>query len=249
MSARSEQIETNPEWPLTLAISSSTGAVSLGLGRVAPTEELLNEVRVLAVEELATERRHAEELTPGLQKLMAEAGHKLEDIQKLVVDVGPGRFTGLRVGLATAKGLAFALQLPVVGLSSLEILAGVEPEGSVTSVIDARREEVFQQVFVDGIATSQAEVGPASQLAASAMGVVVGDGADRYKEAYQGRTEITMVGGRNPNAVTMLSLSGQFKGASGSDIEPIYIRNPDVNPNIKTRPTVTKPETTTESRQ
>ncbi len=249
MSVGSDDTETQSEWPLTLAVSSSTGVVSLGLGRVAPTDKRLSEVRVLAVQELATERRHAEELTPSLQTLMAAAGHTLEDVQKLVVDVGPGRFTGLRVGLATTKGLAFALQLPVVGLSSLEILAGTYPEGLVTAVIDARREEVFQQVFVDGAAMKQAEVGPASQLATGAMGVVIGDGADRYQGAYQEQAELTMVGGRNPDAATMLSLSGQFGGVIGADVEPIYIRNPDVNPNIKTRPTATKSETATESRQ
>lgn len=222
---------------LTLAVTSSTGSVGMALGLVQPSTDLRSEVDVLGVRELATDRRHAEELSPGLKGLLDDSGRKFSDVQMLVVDVGPGRFTGLRVGLATVKALSFALDIPVVGLTSLEILAGTDPVGDHTSVIDARREEVFQQVFVDGVTFGDAHVGSATALASTAKGRIVGDGADRYADAYASNTNGTVIHGCNPDAATMLSLSGRHPGKPGAEVQPVYLRSPDANPNIKTRPT------------
>ena len=79
--------------------------------------------------------------------VLSAAGWEIGDVEKFAVDVGPGRFTGLRVGLATVRALAFANDAPVVGVTSLEILAA-EHGGSVVVVVDARRQEVFQQLVV-----------------------------------------------------------------------------------------------------
>jgi len=222
---------------LTLAVSSSTGVMSLAVGRVGG-----HTVDHLAADEIATERRHAEELSPRLAELLDRAGVALGDLDRLVIDVGPGRFTGLRVGLASVRALGFALQRPVIGLTSLAIL-GAGAEGAshdlVTAVIDARRNEVFQQCFDRGVPVAEAEVGDPGHLAHKARGIVVGDGADRYQDHYcslPASNGVTVATGHNPGAAVMLDMSRGVTGKPGTEVEPLYLREPDAKANIKTRP-------------
>lgn len=223
-----------------LAVTSSTGVMSVAIGRSTPD----GPIDVASID-VPTERRHAEELGPRLRELLDRAGLGFADVELLVVDVGPGRFTGLRVGLATVRALAFALDRPVVGLTSLEILAaGATADGrtasTVTAVVDARRQEVFQQVFVDGASAGPALVGPPEELVADARGVVVGDGADRYREVYAGSSPsgagLLLVEGRHPRALDMLRLAVDREPVPGTAIEPRYLRDPDAKANIRTRP-------------
>ncbi len=222
----------------TLALTTSTGVISLAVADRAG--------RVVSVD-VATERRHAEEVTPRLQAALAEAGLVPADLGLLVVDIGPGRFTGLRVGLATVRGLAFALDLPVVALTSLEVLAhgaltDAGADRAVTAVIDARRQEVFQQCFVDGQPEGEARVGRPEELVAEARGVVVGDGLDRYPDLYRDadgqRTggPLRPVGGRHPSAVDMIAMASGRPPRPGSEVGPLYLREPDAKANIRTRP-------------
>ncbi len=207
-----------------LAITSSTAVVGVAVA---------DSGTVVAFEEITTDRRHAEELAPMVQRVLAAASLSLADLDTLAVDVGPGRFTGMRVGLATVRSLAFALELPVVGVTSLEILAAGHPGRAVTAVIDARRAEVFQQSFeIDGSA-SPALVGPAEQLAASigSDDVVVGDGGDRYHDLYGARLLL----GQAPSASVLALLATEREAMPGQSIEPVYLREPDVQINIKTR--------------
>lgn len=208
---------------LSLAITSSTSVVGVAIGR--PGADIV-------FEEVTTDRRHAEELTPLLERTLRNAGVALGDIERFVVDVGPGRFTGLRVGLATARTLALAVDRPVVGLTSLEVLAAAEDERPVVAVIDARRSEVFQQRFdVDG-PTGPAAVGDPAVLADQSAGaIIVGDGADRYHELYGSGVVL----GRVPSAAVMISLSAGREARPGPEVTPQYLRDPDVNVNVKTR--------------
>ncbi len=220
--------------PLTLAVTSSTGVMGVALGRTAAD----------AIEvEVPTDRRHAEEMSPRLQEVLDRGNTTLQDIERLAIDVGPGRFTGLRVGLATVRALAFALDVPVVGMSSLAVLAaGVALDnaersaGPITAVIDARRAEVFQQTFVDGEPITEPQVGTPEDLARTAQGLVVGDGVDRYSEHYQAVGGLVIAADRNPRAAAMLALAGPATGIPGTEIQPLYLRDPDAKPNIKTRP-------------
>ncbi len=223
--------------PIGLAVTSSTGVICVAIGPLGQPEPL-------AAATLETDRRHAEEISPLILSLVAEAGLTLADVEILVVDRGPGRFTGLRVGLATVKTLSFALDVPVVGLSSLEILAASPAAGGherfrqdkmVTAVIDARRNEVFQQVFNAGRPASEPMVGLADELASKAAGVVVGDGLDRFPDAY-GSSDVVAVASVVVDAATMLAIADAGSAVPGSEIEPLYLRTPDVNPNVKTRP-------------
>lgn len=207
-----------------LAVTSSTAVVGVAIA---------NAHGIIAARQVATDRRHAEELTPMMRTVLDAAGLAVADIDVFAVDIGPGRFTGLRVGIATVRTLALAVGAQVVGISSLELLAADQP-GPVTAVVDARRNEVFQQRFVDGVADSAPMVGPAMDLAARVPDgdIVLGDGADRYGEHY-GRNEI--VPGREPAATTLASLAFGRPAVPGRDVVPMYLRDADVKINIKTR--------------
>ncbi len=225
---------------LTLAVTSSTGVMGLALGPVttAGTGPQTDPGRIASIE-IVTERRHAEEIGPRLQELLNGAGVGFAELDRLVVDVGPGRFTGLRVGLATVRALAFALDLPVVGLTSLAVLAaghhGETESTAVTAVIDARRNEVFQQTFVGGAPAGPARVGPPAELAGEACGLVVGDGLDRYVDLYRAVPGLDCQRHRHPSAEVMLALGRGRPATAGVDVRPLYLREPDANPNITTR--------------
>lgn len=211
---------------MTLAVTSSTSVVGVAIGPAGADDQA-----AVVADQIETDRRHAEELTPMIGAVLRRAGVSIGDLELLAVDVGPGRFTGLRVGLATVKTLALALGVPVVGLTSLEILAAAEVERPLVAVIDARRSEVFQQRFDP--AGGPAVVGPPEELASDVEGAaaVVGDGADRYAELYGAEVRP----GRVPSAAVMIRLATQRPSGPGAAIEPRYLRDPDVNVNVKTR--------------
>lgn len=211
-----------------LAVTSSTAVVG-----VAAASDAGGDIDVVAAEQVTTDRRHAEELTPMIASVLAEAGWAASDVDVFAVDIGPGRFTGLRVGLATVRALALAVGAPVVGVSSLELLAADHP-GAVTAVVDARRSEVFQQRFVDGVPVDGPGVGPAVDMVGGVLDgdAVVGDGADRYVEVYG---DATHVAGREPQATTLARLAFDRTPVPGPQVEPLYLRDADVQINIKTR--------------
>ncbi len=223
---------------LCLAVTSSTSVVGVAVGPAggAPADQVEAHI--------ATDRRHAEELTPLLRQVLSQAGVDLDRIGCFVVDVGPGRFTGLRVGLTTVRSLALVGQRPVVALTSLEILAGGEAERPLLAVVDARRGEVFQQRFGPDGPDGPAVVGRPEDLAPLGLAVgegaparsgsglvVVGDGADRYQDLYgPGRRP-----GREPSAAVMIHLAPRHPALPGPEVAPVYLREPDVHINVKTR--------------
>jgi tRNA threonylcarbamoyladenosine biosynthesis protein TsaB len=206
-------------------------------------------------------RRHTELLTTTLESVLASAGVSLSDLDGLIVDVGPGLFTGLRVGLATAQGLAFGLGIGVLGLTSLEVLAHVagqagvgQPEGrEVVSIVDARRQEVFAQRFTLGAAGS----GPfaldraraltpevlATELAALERPLqLVGDGATRYAERFAALADVVVAGppldAPLPEALVDLGLRRLAAGAEltgPATLEPLYLREADARINWSQR--------------
>ena len=104
---------------------------------------------VLAHRSETMARGHQERLAPMARAVMEDAGLKFDRLERIGATVGPGSFTGLRVGVAFAKGLASALAIPAVGVGALEALAA-EADGLVAAVIDARRDQFYLQVFDGG---------------------------------------------------------------------------------------------------
>jgi tRNA threonylcarbamoyladenosine biosynthesis protein TsaB len=153
-------------------------------------------------------------------QLLREAGAEQRDLTDLVVGTGPGSFTGLRLGLAAARGLAFALDLPVAGVSTLRALAAASP-GAVP-VIDAGRREVF--VF----AGSEPAVRKPHELELEPGTVCIGDGALRYRAILESHgAEIPPDDDERhlPRARFHAALARDFGPAE--EIEPLYVRVPD----------------------
>jgi tRNA threonylcarbamoyladenosine biosynthesis protein TsaB len=172
-------------------------------------------------------RGHQERLAPMAREVMAEAGLGFDSIQRVGVTVGPGSFTGLRVGVAFAKGLALALDVPAVGIGTLEaIAAGIQ--GLVFPAIDARRGQLYLQAFEDGRAL----------MAPDAL--AAGDAAARLAELSQGRP-FTLVGS-GASLLADFSPGARIVEAEGADarevarlavarspgpLKPLYLRAPD----------------------
>jgi tRNA threonylcarbamoyladenosine biosynthesis protein TsaB len=159
----------------------------------------------------------AKAVLASADELVRDAGLEPRALDGLVVGIGPGSFTGVRVGLATARGLALALDLPTAGVSTLAALAAGAP-GAVP-VIDAKRGEVF--TLVD----ARPRVLPPEELDAEGR-TLVGDGAVRFRDAFAG-AEIPPDDSdlHVPQARFHALLATDFRPAE--EIEPIYLRVPD----------------------
>src|SRR5262245_11412391 len=156
--------------------------------------------RVLARDCEPMARGHQERLAPMAEAVMAAAALPFSRLQRVGATVGPGSFTGLRVGVAFAKGLASALGIPAVGVGSLEALAA-EAGGLVAAAIDARRDQLYLQVFEDGAPLMAPDVLPlgvaAARLAELVQGralTLVGSGAPLLAEAAPGAAVLTPEG-------------------------------------------------------
>jgi tRNA threonylcarbamoyladenosine biosynthesis protein TsaB len=125
---------------LTLAIDCATKSIGLAL---------LNEEDVCAEFYLNLERHHTEILLPALDQLFSMAGRAPEEVDLLACTVGPGSFTGLRIGVSTVKGLALAMAKPVVGISTLEALAvnAIPSHKLICPMIDARKNQVYAALY------------------------------------------------------------------------------------------------------
>lgn len=233
---------------LILALDSSTRSGSVALARDgAPVAEYT----------LSVQRTHAERLLPTVARVLEDAGLSPADLDALAVTTGPGSFTGLRIALATAKGLAYALDRPVVGVSTLEALAyGVAGWAEVVCpLLDARRGEVYAAVYrslpgggverlgdylalpvaeaLDRLAQVLAQ--PGGRVGAGARVAFVGNGAALHADLLRERSGLRAV--FPPEAVAALRASwvGALawerleKGESDppGTLAPLYVRPPE----------------------
>jgi tRNA threonylcarbamoyladenosine biosynthesis protein TsaB len=190
--------------------------------------------RVLAAASEPMTRGHQERLAPLAEAMMAEAGLAFKDLDRIAVTVGPGSFTGLRVGLAFAKGLALALDIPCVGIGTLEALAETvrapsAAGGFVAACIDAHRGQTYLQVFIDGHAAMAPDVLPAEIAAArlaelwpGGSATLVGSGAPLLQGVLPG-ARIDANRAPDPTAVARLGLAVR----SPATPRPLYLRAPD----------------------
>ncbi len=165
-------------------------------------------------------------LLEDVDALLRQGGAHPRDLGALVVGVGPGSFTGLRIGLAAARGLAFALDLPGAGVSTLDALAAGAP--GATPVVDARRREVF--TLVDG---RPVVLAPAD-LPVEAGGVYVGGGALRYRELLEEKGAVVPPETderHRPRARFHAQLARDFGPVE--QIEPLYLRVPDAVKSVR----------------
>jgi len=234
-----------------LAFDTATGATAVALRDPAIGLEL-----ELRDDPLPGERPgHATRLLPMIADLLARAGTGWESVDRIAVGVGPGTFTGLRIGIATARALAWARELPLVGISSLEALAAgatfpcadsgavraADSDGVrvVLAAIDARRGEVFAAAWRG----PHRELDPRA-LRPEALAVVVGplvdadgvsplaigDGALRFREQLEAAgAEVPPQESRlhRISAINHCRLATGLPAASPTEVEPAYLRAPD----------------------
>jgi len=219
-----------------VAIETATPACAVGVR----TESGLEVSRVVN-----DGRRHTEALALAMGLLLGEVDLEPRDVTRVVVDRGPGLFTGLRVGLATAISFSQGLGAQLVGVTSLEMLAhgafdgGVR--GSLVSCVDGRRGEIFVQSFEldDAVtAVSPPQVAVAGEVAerwadTGAPVTFTGDGVDRYGELFAGVANATLFAQSVPSLHAALSLG---VAATPSDVVvPLYLREADAVANFATR--------------
>ncbi|WP_293381825.1 tRNA (adenosine(37)-N6)-threonylcarbamoyltransferase complex dimerization subunit type 1 TsaB [Phenylobacterium sp.] len=183
--------------------------------------------RVLASAREVMARGHQERLAPMARDVMAEAGIAFERLERIAVTVGPGSFTGLRVGVAFAKGLALALDTSTVGIGTLEALAA-EGEGLVFPAVDARRGQLYLQAFEDGRAlmapdalTAEVAAARIAELSQGRPFALVGSGAALLADFAPG-ARVIEAEGADARQVARLAA-----GRASGPLKPLYLRAPD----------------------
>ncbi len=166
--------------------------------------------------------RHGEMLAPGIERVLADAGVPVSSLTGIAVGVGPGPFTGLRVGLVTARTLAMTLEIPVHGVCSLDVLAAAAMDDGLEEFVvatDARRKEVYRAAYAGGRRVHGPEVVKPQDAATEAT--VVGRGGMLYPEHFPNTT-----GPEHPEAGVLCDvvLRRRFEIL---DPEPLYLRRPD----------------------
>jgi tRNA threonylcarbamoyl adenosine modification protein YeaZ len=191
---------------LVLAIDTATPAVTAGIVK-------LEGIQVLAERVTVDARAHAERLTPNVLGALADADLTVNDLGAVVVGCGPGPFTGLRVGMATAAAYGHALSIPVHGVCSLDAI-GVDTTGDALVVTDARRREVYWARYRDGVRVD----GPAVNAPADVPGAAE---ALARPPVY-------------PTASGLVRAVVDW-AAVPAPLIPLYLRRPDAKPSVVAR--------------
>lgn len=228
---------------MILGIETSVENVGVALGDH-------NGIRATA--SISSDRKHAESLTPMIHFIVHQAECEMSDISAIAVDVGPGLFTGMRVGIATAQTLAWALEVPVLPVCSLDAMAhrAMWSDAPIAASLDARRGEVYWALYrsrghelqrlTEPVVTSPDDL--AIHIADRAEEVVcVGTGFKRYEETFETNPWVRTIDGDSafPSASSVVALGAvallNDKAVAPDKVEPLYLRAPDAEINWKTR--------------
>ncbi|MDB0011760.1 tRNA (adenosine(37)-N6)-threonylcarbamoyltransferase complex dimerization subunit type 1 TsaB [Crocinitomicaceae bacterium] len=150
---------------------------------------------LIAIKEIAEENySHAENITLFIEDVLKQAEISIKDIHAVSVSSGPGSYTGLRIGVSTAKGLCYPLNIPLIAIDSLKALSEIariqHPKTNVCPLIDARRMEVFNAIYSEKgeqIKPISADIIEETTYSAFEPFVYFGDGADKLQEIWKGR--------------------------------------------------------------
>ncbi|MDI6627066.1 MAG: tRNA (adenosine(37)-N6)-threonylcarbamoyltransferase complex dimerization subunit type 1 TsaB [Rhodococcus sp. (in: high G+C Gram-positive bacteria)] len=208
---------------LVLAVDTSTPAVTAGV--VSLTESAVGAVATtLATRVRVDARSHAEILTPNILECLSEAQITAADLGAVVVGVGPGPYTGLRVGMATAAAFGDALGLPVFGVCSLDAIASdVSEPGSLLVVTDARRREIYWARYEAGVRVAGPDVVAPAEL--DRVGVDSVAGSAPHAAGFE--LPIRDVEAPSPAGLVAVAAADIGSGIVPGPLVPLYLRRPD----------------------
>lgn len=182
-------------------------------------------------------RGHAERLMPMIEAAMLEAGQGFSDLDRIAVTIGPGSFTGVRVGIAAARGLALAVGCAAVGIGTLAALADEAEQVAgplpVLALIDARRGEVYAQAFKAGLAPIAPPIAttPAEAALSVQPGMVLaGSGADLVAALLPSGITAPVVHRKSSPDILAVARLGAREPAPDRPPAPLYLRPPDAKP-------------------
>lgn len=194
---------------------------------------------VVASESAPMTRGHAEALMPLIARVMQRSEFKFHDLDRVVVTTGPGSFTGLRVGIAAARGIALARGLPAIGVSTLSAYAaphlGAGDNSPVIAAIDARHEHVYLQIFASGgrtlVAPRLAALSEAVRAAADRAAYIVGSAAQAVADRLPATAPApVLVEAREAPDIAWVAQIGAVAPVAPEPPKPLYLRAPDAQP-------------------
>jgi len=215
---------------LVLAIDTSSAAVTAAVLVVddAGHDDSIRDdaVRALAQRVTVDARAHGERLAPSIAECLAEAGAAPDDLDAIVAGVGPGPFTGLRVGLVTAAAMADALTVPAYGVCSLDAIAAAAPsDNRLLVAADARRREVFWARYADGGRIEGPDVAKPADVSTVDSAAMAGAGARLYADVLG--LPLLDVDYPDPTALVRLAARRVRENAPTETLTPLYLRRPD----------------------
>ncbi|MEU4621650.1 tRNA (adenosine(37)-N6)-threonylcarbamoyltransferase complex dimerization subunit type 1 TsaB [Actinoplanes sp. NPDC023801] len=229
---------------LVLALDTATPASTAAL-----VEVTADGLAGVAERRTVDPRAHGEKLAPEIAAVLADSGHRPRDLTAIVAGLGPGPFTGLRVGLATAASMGQALGIPTYGVCSLDALGRAAGPGRVLIATDARRREVYFATYADGERLTGPEVAKPADVAVLLRGAVggalpagvlipggttmtdladraAGEGALKYGDVFGLPVEEHLL--YPPGAALVAFAADRIRqGAPGEALTPLYLRRPD----------------------
>lgn len=223
---------SRPEAGAILAIDAAGHSCSVALWRQGG---------IAAEERRVMSHGQAAELLPMVERVMQAGGLDLRQVAEVAVSVGPGGFTGLRIGLATARGLALAIGCPVVGISSFQATAGTLlasdiPAGDILAVLDSRRAEPYLARLGPDLAFRQPpKLMDADEIAAACrapgLALACGDGLDALAALLTGEILPAAIGrlAGASDAVAVARLAADPSGRFNLPADPHYLRPPDIS--------------------
>jgi tRNA threonylcarbamoyl adenosine modification protein YeaZ len=219
---------------LVLALDTSSAATAVALARVEP-----GAIAIVARRVNIDARAHGEVLTPAIRSCLEDAGATVGELAAIVAGIGPGPYTGLRVGLVTAAALGDALACPTYGVCSLDAIAGAVFAGHESGdghlfggrllvAADARRREVYWAAYDEGIRIDGPAVTKPADLDTDGISAMVGAGARLYADSIgAGRMTILDQDFPDPGALIAVAADRIRNGARSERLVPLYLRKPD----------------------
>ncbi|MFI9506431.1 tRNA (adenosine(37)-N6)-threonylcarbamoyltransferase complex dimerization subunit type 1 TsaB [Nocardia sp. NPDC052566] len=211
---------------LVLAVDTATPAVTAGL--VELEQATPAQVRTVASRVRVDPRAHAEVLTPQILECLSETGRSRSDIAAVVVGIGPGPFTGLRVGMATAAAFGDALGVPVYGVCSLDAIAAdaagdLKDGAELLVVTDARRREVYWARYRDGVRIAGPDVSKPGELDPGQATVIAGSAS--HVDFFD--LPVLPVETPSPAGLVEMAAPQLFAFTVPEPLVPLYLRRPD----------------------